>query len=652
MSSIYALLVGINRYHPDTDINPLSGCENDVKRFEEYLRQLFPEERRTIKTLSGLQATRGEIIRQFQEVLINASIQPGDIVLFYFSGHGSYARSNPAFKDHDTLERDETLVLYDSRCDGNYDLADKELALLLHRIPVGADIVCIIDSCHSGSITRNMDPADVPVLGRAKHTPARDDEEFRELSTYLSPGNDLSYEKMAAEGSLVIPSTRHIVLSACDRGEVAYESSTEATAVFTDALLEALKEGQPSYATLLEYVQALLQRQSQPQTPQLRVYEGYNPEKIFLGEGLQQGHPVYRVQPRNGKWIINAGAIHGLKNDKASMQATGINVYRHNEATITVPLLAVGLDKSELSQVPLPPGLYQAGIGNMLPIINVLVEGSPGEVSQWMHLAEKGFRQGKIGFFNGKDIAYDYKVLFENNSILLKDRTGNLVHGITPVNEDTIHYLYDCCRQIVQWQLLLQLQNRAMNETVFSNDFKVDLSVDVLIDPERGIWQSITDSGTLSIDDGQQLLRSIRLENRSDNDYYVAVYSLYSNYGIKRRTDDVDASILRKGQPIPALAKRVRLFIADYLVEDTLRLKLIISKRPFKDFFITEYEGLEQEIVHFNHSRATRAAVMDVEDDAFDREWYAKMITIRLVRSKGEISPPELSEDPSTGKIL
>ncbi|PWV56007.1 caspase family protein [Chitinophaga sp. S165] len=651
MSSIYALLVGINQYHPDTDINPLSGCENDVKRFEEYLGQLFPEEKRTIKTLSGHQATRDEVIGQFKEVLIDASIQPGDIALFYFSGHGSYARSNPAFDEFDVLGLDETLVLYDSRCDGNYDLADKELALLLHKIPQGADIVCIIDSCHSGSITREFEPENaqkLPVPGSAKQTPSRDDEEYRELSAYLSPDEDLSYAKMAAEGRLLIPSTRHIVLSACARGEVAYESTTAPTAIFTNALLTVLKEGQPSYASLFEYVQALLQRQSEPQTPQLRVYEGYNPDKIFLGQGIQEGQPLYQVQRRKGKWAINAGAIHGLKNDKASMQATTINIYRDKADTVRCTLATVGLDTSELSGVQLTPGLYPAGISNLLPIIDVLVEAPANEVSQWMRIAEKGSRQGKIRSITGKDIGYDYKVAFEDDAIVLKDHSGNLVHGARPVNEETIGYMYDCCRQIAQWKLLLQLQNQAMKE----HDFKIDFSVDVQVDPEKDVWRSITDSDTLILADGQQLLRSIRLENNSDVEYYAAVYSLYSNYGIKRRTEDVDASLLIKGVPIPALAKRARLFIADYLVEDTLRLKLIISKQPFKDFFIREYEGLEQEIVNLEHNPANRAALMGIDDDTIDLDWYAKTITIRLVRSKGKILPPELSADPSTEKLF
>jgi hypothetical protein len=632
MSSIYALLVGINQYLPDTSINPLSGCENDVTRFEEYLKQTFPEERRTIKTLLGAQATRDQVIRQFQEVLTDTAIKAGDIVLFYFSGHGSYACSNPAFKDFDTRQQDETLVLYDSRCEGNYDLADKELALLLNKIPTGADIVCIIDSCHSGSITRKIDGVDALALGKAKQTPARDTAAFRELSAYLSLSDDLNYKKMAAAGRLSIPSTRHIVMSACDRREVAYESAAQDTGVFSNALLTALEEGGLNYITLFEYTYALVQRQSRLQTPQLRVYEGYNPEKTFLGDGLQQSIPSWRVQHKNGIWMINAGAIHGLKNDKASMDATAINIYPENRETITVSLASVGLDKSELSRVTLPSGLYKASIGNLTPVISVLLEGTPKEVSQWMQEAEKGARKAKMAFFHGKDVAYDYKVSFEKDAILLKDHKDNLVHGIKPVTDKAISYMYNCCRQVAEWQSLLQMENKVMNENIFRNDFKTDFSVDVLVDSENERWQSITDSATLCLEKDQRLLRNIRLENRSDNEYYVAVYSLYSNYGIKRRTADVDASVLRKGQSIPALAKKARLFIADHLEEDILRLKLIISKRPFKDFFIREYEGLEPDIVTFDEV-TMRGAVMEMEDESFDREWYAKTITVRLHRT-------------------
>jgi hypothetical protein len=50
---------------------------------------------------------------------------------------------------------DETLVCYDSRTDGSWDLADKELAKLIAEVAEkNPHIVVIMDCCHSGSGTR------------------------------------------------------------------------------------------------------------------------------------------------------------------------------------------------------------------------------------------------------------------------------------------------------------------------------------------------------------------------------------------------------------------------------------------------------------------------------------------------------------------
>ncbi len=77
------------------------------------------------------------------------------MVLFYYSGHGSQERTPPEFWHLEPDRLDETLVCYDSRLPGNYDLADKELAkLIAHVARNNPHVVVILDSCHSGSGTR------------------------------------------------------------------------------------------------------------------------------------------------------------------------------------------------------------------------------------------------------------------------------------------------------------------------------------------------------------------------------------------------------------------------------------------------------------------------------------------------------------------
>jgi Caspase domain len=140
--SINALLVGIDRYqHP---VSPLNGCVNDIEAFDDYLRQRVEgadSARLELRVLTDQQATRAAIIAGFREHLKPA--RKGDVALFYYA-------------EPDRL--DETLVCHDSRSPGGHDLADKELAQLVHEVAAGrAHAVVILDCCHSGSGTRNAD---------------------------------------------------------------------------------------------------------------------------------------------------------------------------------------------------------------------------------------------------------------------------------------------------------------------------------------------------------------------------------------------------------------------------------------------------------------------------------------------------------------
>src|SRR5262245_14109802 len=128
MPRIFALLTGVKDYDPRSGVTSLSGCENDVNNIEALLIKQFGAANVFAEKLLNKQATREAFKETFVRHLINnEAIQPDDAVLFYYSGHGSYSRSNAAFSEWDSEGRDETLVLYDSRCPGGFDLADKEL---------------------------------------------------------------------------------------------------------------------------------------------------------------------------------------------------------------------------------------------------------------------------------------------------------------------------------------------------------------------------------------------------------------------------------------------------------------------------------------------------------------------------------------------
>ncbi|RIK57336.1 MAG: caspase, partial [Chloroflexi bacterium] len=173
---LYALLVGINDY-PDPR-HRLAGCVNDVTRMERYLRARTAQERfdLQLQTLTDSQAGRDAIVAAFGRL---GPARAGDVVFFFFSGHGSQAVTPPELRPDEPDGLDETLVCWDSRTPGGWDLADKELAQLIAAAGAqGAHVLVILDCCHSGSGTR------APLQAANERRIARD-ERPRPFTSYL-----------------------------------------------------------------------------------------------------------------------------------------------------------------------------------------------------------------------------------------------------------------------------------------------------------------------------------------------------------------------------------------------------------------------------------------------------------------------------------
>src|SRR5947209_1267404 len=137
----HALLVGINDYsasrlaapltegEPDRYIPNLDGTVNDIQIMRELLIALHGFVPADISVLTDQQATRGAIFRALAEQLA-APAKKGDIIVFYFSGHGSQVR-NSLSPELDRL--DESILPADSRL-GARDIRDKELLAIFNQI--------------------------------------------------------------------------------------------------------------------------------------------------------------------------------------------------------------------------------------------------------------------------------------------------------------------------------------------------------------------------------------------------------------------------------------------------------------------------------------------------------------------------------------
>lgn len=168
MGRTYALLVGIDAY--PMPVAALSGCVNDVRSTEGLLRRIC-EPAPEILTLLDNEATRQRLVTSFRDHLGQAGAD--DVAVFWYSGHGSQ-RLTTRTAGTPADGNDQTLVLVDSRpgaVDGEPagDLPDFELGRLIAEVAdSGAQVVVILDSCHSGSGTRD---ALEPVVGVRRTLP-------------------------------------------------------------------------------------------------------------------------------------------------------------------------------------------------------------------------------------------------------------------------------------------------------------------------------------------------------------------------------------------------------------------------------------------------------------------------------------------------
>ena len=148
----YAVIVGVADY---PNANPLVGPVEDANNMHRFLVKSMGYEESGIKVLTDSKATRSNILQTTQNWLVE-STQAGDEVLFYFSGHGFQVEDK---NNEETDNKDEAIAPYNVAVNENNEfvnmITDDEIGDLLARM-TDRKATVIIDSCHSGSLTRGL----------------------------------------------------------------------------------------------------------------------------------------------------------------------------------------------------------------------------------------------------------------------------------------------------------------------------------------------------------------------------------------------------------------------------------------------------------------------------------------------------------------
>jgi hypothetical protein len=303
----HALLVGINTYKYPDAVPGLFGALNDVDDVRDVLTGVYKFSDENIHILRNEQATRLRIFDEIETHLIKSS-KPGDVVVLYFSGHGS-RMDNP----DDPTGLDNTIVPYDSRDPDRAvtDIRDKELNSRVHRMiaavgEAGA-VTVVLDSCHSGTGLRG---------GGSVVRAAPDDKRFGRTppAPDLGPGgvtNPVDRRKSGyGDGSL-----GYALIAGSLSEQSAYERRGERPmGALTYYLLEELRKLPPSkrsYQDVMELVAPRVNREFKHQLPQL---EGKARQRVVFGDETIETRLYLLAHPTEVRGVarLEAGSLHGM----------------------------------------------------------------------------------------------------------------------------------------------------------------------------------------------------------------------------------------------------------------------------------------------------------------------------------------------------
>jgi metacaspase-1 len=153
VSRIRAVLVGIDEY-ARADIPSLRGCVNDVALVRMLLKEHLGVPNEDIRVVVNQRATKENILLRLGATVDSAA--PGDVVVFYFSGHGSQIRDRDGDELTDAL--DELICPYDMDWDRGTYLLDDDLDALFASLPPDILLEAFFDCCFWGAGPRELLP--------------------------------------------------------------------------------------------------------------------------------------------------------------------------------------------------------------------------------------------------------------------------------------------------------------------------------------------------------------------------------------------------------------------------------------------------------------------------------------------------------------
>ena len=319
-----ALFIAVGDSPASTGWGPISSA-NDVPLIQAALKhQGFKEEH--ITTLLNAEATHDGIINALNT--LSTQIEPGDIVVIHYSGHGQQIADD---NGEEIDDKDEALVPYDALVRPTYNysgqnhIRDDALGKLLtnfrNKLGAKGQLLVLLDSCHSGSATRGGKARG----GAATFAP----EGWVPKTNTTNKGSDM-FEKAQVQPD----AAPFVMFSGASANELNYEY--EGVGSLSYAFNKAMTElgSDATYRQLYTKIATTMNVISPNQTPTL---EGDPDYKVFKGEYVTQ-QPYFEVQSvlRPDVVKIQAGKLQGLfPGTTVAVLPAGTTTYAADKALAT-----------------------------------------------------------------------------------------------------------------------------------------------------------------------------------------------------------------------------------------------------------------------------------------------------------------------------
>jgi len=226
-----ALLVGINYIGTQ---NELYGCINDALAIKDRILSNGFSDITFLTDNTNIKPTKNNILNSFKNLLSNS--QPGDLLLFCYSGHGSY-----------TLDRSgDEKTGYDQMIvpvDYNMIIDDEMKQIIQTNLKSGVTLFAMFDSCFSGSV----------------------------LDLKYQYMDSLDYDNYTENSKQLETQGNVFLISGCTDYQTSADSvfNNKANGAMTWSLLESLKQ-KPNcnWRELVKYMRDLLKKNGYEQVPQ------------------------------------------------------------------------------------------------------------------------------------------------------------------------------------------------------------------------------------------------------------------------------------------------------------------------------------------------------------------------------------------------